>query len=321
MDEKIVYKVDKIRDAKSHWKQFLILEQPSNGSHPLKKYSRSLFINPVLWITTSIILLLVPSKVLHYISKNNLFHHIHKSLIRFMDILAALIGFIFSSPLFIIVPILIKLDSRGPVFYQQMRVGADRRKRNRRVAKLGTGKERRHIERRKRDLYGETFCIVKFRTMRNNAEEPSGAVWAGQNDPRVTEIGKWLRKYHLDEIPQFWNVLKGNMSLVGPRPERPEIIDNIILRLPEYKTRLAAKPGITGPAQIFLGYDSCLEDIKRKIKFDQIYIGHQGLRIYLIFLLLTVVKILSSVALKDVDIFNFNITLERDYQNATSLSH
>jgi lipopolysaccharide/colanic/teichoic acid biosynthesis glycosyltransferase len=321
MNEKIVYKVDKLQVAKSHWPQFLVVKQSSKRSSPVKKYCRQLFINPVLWITTLIILLVVPSKVLHFISRDNLYQNIHKFLIRLMDVFGALLGFVFSLPFFIIVPILIKLDSPGPVFYKQMRVGADRRKRNRRVAKLGAGKERRCIERRKRDLYGETFYIVKFRTMRNDAEKPSGPIWAAMNDPRVTRIGGWLRKYHLDEIPQFWNVLKGNMSLVGPRPERPEIIDKIMLKLPEYKTRLTTKPGITGPAQIFLGYDSCLDDIKRKIKFDQIYVDHLGLRIYFIFLLLTVIKILSDAALNDVNIFNFNITNERDYQNATSLSH
>ncbi|NIA29610.1 MAG: hypothetical protein GWP06_06810, partial [Actinobacteria bacterium] len=219
----------------------------------------------------------------------------------------------FAIPVFLIAPILIKRDSPGPVFYKQLRTGIDRRWKERRGASLGAGGERRRVERRKRNLHGKPFYIYKFRTMDVKAESETGAVWAKQDDPRITSIGKWLRKYHVDEIPQLLNVLKGDMTMVGPRPERPEIIGDLLEQIPEYTMRLMVRPGVTGPAQIFLGYDSCMEDIRRKIQFDVSYIANRNLRLLVLILALTATKILSNIIVIQADFFNLNITLNKDY--------
>jgi lipopolysaccharide/colanic/teichoic acid biosynthesis glycosyltransferase len=120
--------------------------------------------------------------------------------------------------------------------------------------------------------------MYKFRTMREDAELLTGPVWATANDPRYTKFGRWLRKMRLDEVPQFWNVLKGDMSLVGPRPERPYFVEKLAAEIPLYRRRHRVKPGITGWAQVKWKYDSSLEDVRQKVKYDLFYIENMSLR-------------------------------------------
>lgn len=188
--------------------------------------------------------------------------------------LALLVAF----PVLLILAIAVKLTSRGPILYAQTRVGLDRRWR----ATLAMQ------ERRLEDLGGQVFTIYKFRTMRVDAERGSGAVWAQENDPRVTRLGRYMRILRLDEIPQFWNVLLGDMNIVGPRPERPSIVSRLREDIPEYQARHRVKPGITGLAQINQQYDASLEDVRSKVSWDLRYIREQGLLLDLSILLRTV---------------------------------
>jgi len=142
---------------------------------------------------------------------------------------------------------------------------------------MGGGRDRPH-PRRRRDLGGQPFTIYKFRTMRVDAEQGTGAVWATQNDPRITPVGRFLRQYRLDEIPQLLNVLRGEMNIVGPRPERPTIFAELREHIAEYPLRQRAKPGITGLAQINHHYDRSLDDVRTKVSFDLEYIRRQSLR-------------------------------------------
>lgn len=170
-----------------------------------------------------------------------------KSFVKFkrvMDYCLAILGIAIASPLLIFVAILIKLNSPGPVVYKQNRVGKN----------------------------GKIFEIYKLRTMCIDAEKFTGVVWARENDPRVTFIGRILRKTHIDEIPQLLNVLKGEMSIVGPRPERPEMVRDLKELICDYEKRLSVKPGITGLAQVYNKYDETIADVKRKIKYDILYI-------------------------------------------------
>ena len=177
------------------------------------------------------------------------------------------IALVVLSPLLLVVGLLVKLTSRGPIFYTQERVGLDRRARSLRPTN----------HRRALDLGGQPFTIYKFRTMHLDAEHQTGAVWAAKDDPRVTQIGRFLRQYRLDELPQLINVLKGEMSIVGPRPERPAIFAQLRANIAEYPLRQRAKPGITGLAQINHHYDACLDDVKKKVEFDLQYIQRQSL--------------------------------------------
>lgn len=177
------------------------------------------------------------------------------------------IALVVLSPLLLVIGLLVKLTSRGPIFYTQERVGLDRRARSLRPTN----------HRRALDLGGQPFTIYKFRTMSMDAEHKTGAVWAAKDDPRVTQIGRFLRQYRLDELPQLINVLKGEMSIVGPRPERPAIFAQLRANIAEYPLRQRAKPGITGLAQINHHYDACLDDVKKKVEFDLQYIQRQSL--------------------------------------------
>jgi lipopolysaccharide/colanic/teichoic acid biosynthesis glycosyltransferase len=159
------------------------------------------------------------------------------------------------------------LTSRGPVLYTQQRVGIDRR--SRRALAL--------YDRRARDDGGSVFTIYKFRSMRVDAEQGCGAVWATPNDPRVTPVGAFLRKTRLDELPQLFNVIKGDMNIVGPRPERPGIFSRLRADIAEYPLRQRAKPGITGWAQINNAYDASLDDVRRKVSYDLEYLGRQSI--------------------------------------------
>lgn len=197
---------------------------------------------------------------------------------RLFDITGAIFGFIFSSIFFFVIPILIKLNSRGPIFYRQKRVGLNHRYGDRRIINLEVEHDRRKGQRRKEDLYGRPFMVYKFRTMYVDAEKHSGAVWAKKNDPRITSVGRILRFTHIDEIPQFFNVLCGEMSLVGPRPERPQLIPDIVKEIPDYPSRLQVKPGITGIAQIMCGYDETMDDVRQKLRYDLSYVGNNNLK-------------------------------------------
>ena len=179
----------------------------------------------------------------------------------------AVITLVALSPLLLVIAVLVKLTSRGPVFYTQERVGLDRRARSLRPTN----------HRRALDLGGEPFTIYKFRTMYVDAEHKTGAVWAAKDDARVTRVGRFLRQYRLDELPQLINVLKGEMSIVGPRPERPAIFAHLRANIADYPLRQRAKPGITGLAQINHHYDACLDDVKKKVEFDLEYIQRQSL--------------------------------------------
>ena len=168
-------------------------------------------------------------------------------------------------PLLAVVAALVKLTSPGPALYAQTRIGVDRRFR-----------QKKFDGRRKQDHGGLPFQIYKFRTMRVDAEKDGREVWASKSDPRVTPIGRVLRATRIDELPQLYNVLRGEMNIVGPRPERPAIFAELRRDIPEYPMRQRVKPGITGWAQINQAYDSCMDDVRSKVKYDLEYMKRQG---------------------------------------------
>lgn len=163
---------------------------------------------------------------------------------RYFDLVFAVLALTINLPVLLFAAIFIKLTSKGPVIYTQNRVGRK----------------------------GKIFKIYKLRSMRLDAEKGTGAVWAKVNDPRITPFGRILRKTHIDEIPQLFNVIKGEMSIVGPRPERPEMVRDLRELIKDYEERLNVTPGITGLAQVLHKYDESIEDVKKKIKYDILYI-------------------------------------------------
>ena len=173
-----------------------------------------------------------------------------KKLKRLFDVIISLLILIITLPVCTVVAIAIKLDSKGPLFFKQERCG----------------------------LNGKTFIIVKFRSMLKDAEKLSGPVWSQKHDPRITKIGKFIRRVRIDEIPQMYNVLKGEMSIVGPRPERPFFVEKLAEEILYYKRRLKVRPGITGWAQVKHKYDESLEDVKIKLRYDLFYIENMSLR-------------------------------------------
>ncbi len=185
---------------------------------------------------------------------------------RIANLTIALIALVFMLPVMALVALAVRLTSRGPVFYSQVRVGVDRRFR-----------EKKAYDRRGYDYGGLPFKMFKFRTMRVDAESDGKAVWAQKSDPRTTSVGKVLRKTRLDELPQLYNVIRGDMNIVGPRPERPTIFAQLREDIPLYAQRQRVKPGITGWAQINQAYDSCLDDVKNKVRFDLEYVQQQSL--------------------------------------------
>jgi len=205
---------------------------------------------------------------------------------RVFDVAAATTGLVVLAPVMALVAIGIKLDSRGPIFYAQDRVGINRRRRERRGLRAGDG--RRQIVNA-----GRPFRIYKFRTMRTDAEV-GGPQWATSGDPRITRVGRVLRKTRLDEIPQFWNVLQGDMTLIGPRPERPFFVNILQKEVPHYSKRLLVKPGITGMAQVNHKYDDSIESVRIKVKWDLRYIRSQGARSDLRILLRTIRTVLTG---------------------------
>jgi exopolysaccharide biosynthesis polyprenyl glycosylphosphotransferase len=178
---------------------------------------------------------------------------------RILDFVTASIGLILGAPIMLLTALLIRLDSRGPILYRQRRAGLD----------------------------GRIITVLKFRSMRVDAESESGAVWATSKDPRVTRVGRFIRKWRIDELPQLINVLRGEMSLVGPRPERPEFIETLAAAIPFYRERLMVPPGITGWAQVKYPYAASVEAAKRKLQFDLYYIKHMSLFLDIMILLRT----------------------------------
>ncbi len=187
-----------------------------------------------------------------------------KKLKRIMDIIVSFLLLIVSSPVWLITIFAIKIDSNGPVLFKQERMGKD----------------------------GKLFNVLKFRSMIKDAEKYSGPVWSQKNDPRVTRVGKIIRKLRIDEIPQMFNVLKGEMSLVGPRPERPYFVEKLSKEIPYYKRRLKVRPGITGWAQVKHKYDETIEDVKIKLRYDLFYIENMSIRMDFKILLRTIFVVL-----------------------------
>jgi lipopolysaccharide/colanic/teichoic acid biosynthesis glycosyltransferase len=176
----------------------------------------------------------------------------HTSLVlqtkRLVDVCGSIIAFILLAPLLPIIALLIAATSSGPILYHQLRIG------------------------KYSNQQAVVFKMYKFRTMFVDAEQQSGAVWATSNDPRITPVGRFLRKCRLDEIPQLINVLKGEMSLIGPRPERPDFYQKLDDAIPFFADRTyGVTPGITGLAQVNQGYDSCIDDVRRKVAYDHSY--------------------------------------------------
>lgn len=183
---------------------------------------------------------------------------------RLFDIAASLVLLVLTGPVILLAALFVKMDSKGPAFYRQQRVG----------------------------LYGQDFWIVKLRTMRVDAEVNGQAVWAEKDDPRITRLGRWLRKLRIDELPQTWTVLKGQMSFVGPRPERRQFVEELEQQLRYYAERHMVKPGITGWAQINYPYGASLEDSRNKLEYDLYYAKNYTPFLDLLILLQTVRVIL-----------------------------
>ena len=184
---------------------------------------------------------------------------------RVLNLTVATVALIVTAPIMLLVALAVRLTSRGPILYSQVRVGVDRRFR-----------EKRAFDRRGYDYGGRLFKMYKFRSMTVDAEADGRAVWAKKSDPRTTAIGKVLRKTRLDELPQLVNVLRGDMNIVGPRPERPTIFAKLREDIPEYPQRQRVKPGITGWAQINQSYDVDLDDVRNKVRYDLEYVRRQG---------------------------------------------
>jgi sugar transferase (PEP-CTERM system associated) len=185
---------------------------------------------------------LVFSDVLHKSARSFLYR-------RVLGAAFSCLGLVTLSPLLALIAVAVKLDSRGPILYRQARVGLD----------------------------GHVFEILKFRSMRADAESVTGPVWARENDPRVTRVGRVLRKLRLDELPQLINILRGDMSLVGPRPERPYFVEKLRPLIPYYDVRHVVRPGVTGWAQVSCSYGSTLEEAKDKLEYELFYIKNQSI--------------------------------------------
>jgi lipopolysaccharide/colanic/teichoic acid biosynthesis glycosyltransferase len=179
----------------------------------------------------------------------------------------ASVALVLVSPVIAVFGVLVRLTSRGPIFYKQVRVGVDKRW-------MRAGQQ--NDDQRSRDLGGRAFTIYKFRSMYVDAETQSGAVWATKGDRRVTPIGRVMRKCRVDELPQLINVIRDDMNIVGPRPERPSIFARLCQDIEEYPIRQRAKPGITGWAQINHSYDATIEDVRRKVQYDLEYLQRQS---------------------------------------------
>jgi lipopolysaccharide/colanic/teichoic acid biosynthesis glycosyltransferase len=196
---------------------------------------------------------------------------------RALNVVVASLGIMLTAPVMLAIALLVKLTSKGPVLYRQTRVGL-----NRRSPDSEGGNHRRTA-----DVGGKPFTIYKFRTMAAGEQECGRQVWAAPDDARVTSLGRILRQFRLDELPQLVNVLKGDMNVVGPRPEQPRIFAGLRTQVHKYADRQRVRPGITGWAQINHHYDESVEDVRRKVAFDLEYISRQSLTQDLKIMLLT----------------------------------
>ncbi len=185
---------------------------------------------------------------------------------RVTDVFLALVGLALGAVPLALAALAVKLTSRGPVFYRQERVGRN----------------------------NMPFTLIKLRTMVADAEQQTGAVFAARNDPRITPVGRFLRKTRLDEVPQLWNVLKGDMSLIGPRPERPQFVEQLDKKVPYYSERHAVRPGVTGWAQVKYPYAATLEETKEKLQYDLYYIKNMSLFLDCLILVMTVKTVLFA---------------------------
>jgi sugar transferase (PEP-CTERM system associated) len=189
---------------------------------------------------------------------------LHRVSKRLMDVLLAAIGLVLTAPLMLIVAVAVKLTSRGPIVYRQQRVG----------------------------LHGRIFHALKFRSMGVDAEKDTGAVWASRDDDRVTRVGRLIRQTRMDELPQLWNILCGHMSLVGPRPERPEFVADLTRQIPFYGQRHTVRPGLTGWAQVQYTYAASVEDALEKLQYDLFYIKNTSLALDLFIITKTIKTVL-----------------------------
>jgi len=189
---------------------------------------------------------------------------------RMLDLSLSLLGVVLSAPLMALTAIAIRLDSAGPIVYSQARIGEN----------------------------GRVFNVYKFRSMRADAERGGTPIWARDKDERVTRVGRFIRTTRLDELPQFWNVLRGDMSFVGPRPERPFFVEQLSRQIPFYVQRHAVKPGLTGWAQVKYQYGSSVEDAMEKLRYDLYYIKHLSIVFDLTIVLDTVKVILFGKGAK-----------------------
>jgi lipopolysaccharide/colanic/teichoic acid biosynthesis glycosyltransferase len=205
----------------------------------------------------------------------------HDAILRAINVLVAAFCLVVLSPVILVVAIAIKLDSHGPILYRQLRIGLDRRRQDQATSS----------SRRTGDLGGRPFVMYKFRTMHVNAESSTGPVWASQNDGRTTRVGRFLRRHRLDEIPQFWNVIKGDMSVVGPRPERPGFVQILRDEIDGYALRHRVPPGITGWAQVNRTPDQSVDDVRRKLEYDLEYMRRRSVWFDLRVMLRTVVVV------------------------------
>ena len=255
---------------------------------------REYLLSPILLAVFCIALIVLPEKKQKVSFSPNISKRLRLTAKRITDMLISAICLILFAPFLLIVATLIWLDSPGHIIYKQVRIGRNRRKGGRRRLNFQVEADRRNGDRRKYDMLGRPFYIFKFRTMVNGAEEGTGPIWAKHQDPRITKIGRVLRKKRLDELPQLFNVLIGHMSLVGPRPERHHFIQHLSKHIENYRDRFWLKPGITGLAQVSAGYDYSTESVKIKTKYDLQYIRHWHMTEDLIIILKTVAVMLNG---------------------------
>jgi lipopolysaccharide/colanic/teichoic acid biosynthesis glycosyltransferase len=251
-------------------------------------------LSPIFLAVFSLALVVIPEKKQKVSFSSSISKRARLRVKRIIDMLISAMCLILFTPFFVIIGILIWLDSPGSIIYKQVRIGQNRRKKDRRKLSFQVEADRRNGSRRKEDMLGRPFYIYKFRTMVNCAEEGTGPVWAKQGDPRITRVGRLLRKKRLDEFPQLFNVLMGHMSLVGPRPERHHFIQHLSKHIEHYKERFWLRPGITGLAQVSAGYDCSLESAKIKTKYDLQYIWHWHITEDLIIILKTIAVMLNG---------------------------
>jgi lipopolysaccharide/colanic/teichoic acid biosynthesis glycosyltransferase len=210
-----------------------------------------------------------------------------------VEFVAALLLGVLAMPVILTTALFIRLTSRGPAFYTQTR--------------LGQG--------------GRPYLILKLRSMYHQCEKQSGVKWSAKGDPRVTPIGRFIRRTHIDELPQLWNVIRGDMSLIGPRPERPEFAPELERHIPRYRERLLVRPGVTGLAQVQAPADTDLESVRNKLAYDLYYVSRQNLWLDLRILLATALKVagVPLFALKTLFMFPSNEAVQEAYRNPAPL--